>query len=361
MKNFQGRSASQSRLADAGPEDETAAPSSEEPRVGEASDQVVAEAVQSPPPDGRGTPKPKAKMAARARGSSDSGRSSKAVALDVPPTPAGDLAAKLLAANRFQVIEQLREPLMMIRVGAVGEPSLLTEESFSTLETAARGALAAAAVVPRGLSAALNEEMAGLCRIGGRLFQLSALLRREQVVSAEERVQLRTKVADVAGDVSSRIMRMQAGLPGELEDFEACRRQLGEQAALALEAFALVQRWLDAERRDAAYSALGGKIGDGKLARPPRIHELDVTDMTLRVARKVLALKAGDSFDEALEAMGREIDRLAPAVVACASALDEAPLVRCCNSLDALAVFTRSAPVPGTSKVGAQPSTAAKS
>jgi len=279
---------------------------------------------------------------------SDSGRSPKRVfePIDVPQTRAGVIATKLLAAHRFQVLEQLQEPLTMFRVDAInGNGITLSEESLLNLEAAGRRAMTAAAIMPRGLPAALSKDMAELSRIGGHLLALSALLRRERVrSSAAETIQLRAKTADVAADLYGRIQRMQAGRPGEPAEFDTCRRQIQEKGTMALAAFALVERWLDSRRQDAVYSALGGEDALHQPGNRARAPQAGVSETTQQRAREVLGLGAGESFDEAFEAMVRETDALAPTVVACVSALDETPLVRCRESIDALLALARSAP-----------------
>jgi len=284
--------------------------------------------------------------------------------IEVPATHAGSIAVKLLAANRFQVLDKIREPLSMFRLATVGNLAHATEGHLLSVETAGRRAITAAAIAPHGLPTALLNEMDALCRVGGRLMQLSALLRREQVVAHGEFVRLRAKSLEVAADLGRRIDRMQAGLPWELEELLACRQLVQDRRRLGNEASALVKLWLGSERQHAVYSALGG-VDDGHgLTELSRARELGATAMTKSRAREVLGLGASASFDAAVEAVVREVDGLAPLLVACASSLDEAPLVRCRDCFDALAVFTRSVPVSRRrrrgSTVSSKPNTTAQ-
>jgi len=264
--------------------------------------------------------------------------------LDVPATHSGSIAVKLLAANRFQILDKIREPLTMLGPVMARSDAPISEANILNVEAAGRRAITAAAIVPRGLPTALVDEMTGLCRVGGRLMRLSALLRREQVVSQREFERVRAKTAEAVADLDQRIGRMQAGLPWELEELLACRDLVMKRARLGQLATALVRLWLGSERQNAVYAALGGEDQAPGPARPPRSRERGGSAVRRSAARELLGIGPSGSFDEAVDALVREIDAAAPDVVACASALDERPVIRCRECIDALAAFTRGTP-----------------
>jgi stage V sporulation protein K len=176
---------------------------------------------------------------------------------EVPTSQVGGVAAKLIAGTRFQFLDHVDAWLTTFRHGTLVGNLAVSDDNLSDLEGAARDAVGLAAIMPGGLPAPIIGELVELCRVGGRLLELSALLRREQVASAKDAQALRAKAEELVIDLAKTVDRLRTGLTGEVDELAEIMRAFEAKDRVAVEAWWLIERWLAPKRTFAVDAVLG--------------------------------------------------------------------------------------------------------